>query len=139
MGELHLEVVAERLRSEHKLELYTGAMRVAYREGLCERVTSEYRCASAPGGAEDITVVLGLRPERRVPWASEQEEAEADGGEDGGGAAGGRGRARAVGGGAAAEFTRVEGAAGGMSCGATQGVRDFLSQVCNHTLCHHTV
>ena len=29
MGELHLEVVAERIRREHKLELYTGPMQVA--------------------------------------------------------------------------------------------------------------
>ena len=30
MGELHLQVVADRLRREHKLELYTGAMQVRY-------------------------------------------------------------------------------------------------------------
>jgi elongation factor G len=34
MGELHLEVVLHRLKSEHKIDAATGAPRVAYREAL---------------------------------------------------------------------------------------------------------
>merc|ERR1712070_473951 len=34
MGELHLEVVKERLKREYGIEVYTGEAYVAYREGL---------------------------------------------------------------------------------------------------------
>ncbi len=102
MGELHLQVVAERLRSEHKLRIYTGEMQVAYREGICRAVTAEHACASQPGRAEDVFITLALEPQRGVEWAGDA-------------AGGGRGSA------AGAE------AAHGFECGATEGVREHLT------------
>lgn len=69
MGELHLQIVADRLRREHRLELYTGAMQVAYREGVCERVTNETHHAPQPGAAADIRIVLAVAPVRGADWA----------------------------------------------------------------------
>ena len=71
MGELHLQVIAERLRREHRLDLYTGAMQVAYREGVRERTKHESGHSVAPGGPEDIRIVLGIAPTRNAHWASE--------------------------------------------------------------------
>ena len=34
MGELHLEIITERLRSEFKVETFLGTLRVAYRESI---------------------------------------------------------------------------------------------------------
>jgi elongation factor G len=38
MGELHLEVTAERLRREHKLELETKSPKISYRETITEKM-----------------------------------------------------------------------------------------------------
>ena len=85
-------MVAERLRREFKLDLYQGAMQVAYREGVRQAVTSETTHAAVPGGPETIRVVLAIRPERGAPWAVDGEadgtrEAAADGGDGGDGSA----------------------------------------------------
>lgn len=42
MGELHLEILQERLRTEYKLEPTIGAMRVAYLESIAERTDVPY-------------------------------------------------------------------------------------------------
>lgn len=42
MGELHLEIIKERLRTEYKLEPTIGAMRVAYLESITHAVEQEY-------------------------------------------------------------------------------------------------
>lgn len=42
MGELHLEILQERLRSEYKLEPSIGAMRVAYLESIVESGVRQY-------------------------------------------------------------------------------------------------
>jgi len=34
MGELHLEIIVDRLRREHKVEVNTGKPQVAYRETI---------------------------------------------------------------------------------------------------------
>ncbi|KOO27470.1 translation elongation factor g [Chrysochromulina tobinii] len=53
MGELHLEVVAERIRREHKLELYTGPMQGTAPDALRKA------CAEAlPAAAEQAAPVL---------------------------------------------------------------------------------
>jgi elongation factor G len=41
MGELHLEVIVERMRREHKVEVNTGAPQVAYRETITQNVEGE--------------------------------------------------------------------------------------------------
>ena len=38
MGELHIEVVADRLKKEFKLDVYVGPIQVAYREQPTEEV-----------------------------------------------------------------------------------------------------
>lgn len=50
MGELHLEVVCERVRREFKLDFYTGKPRVAFRETIGKSVTSEYKFIKSSGG-----------------------------------------------------------------------------------------
>ena len=99
MGELHLQVVIDRLKREHKLELYTGAMQVAYMEGVCGDVTNESSHSATPGGPEEIEVTLAIKPAKGVGWAGSGGD-----GSDGGGEA---------------ESAPVR-------CGATQNVKDFL-------------
>ena len=106
MGELHLQVVAERLRREYRLELYTGAMQVAYREGISEAYTLESSHAAMPGGADEIHIRLALRPSASAEWAAEREAG--DGGAGGGGA------------GASDD--------GSLQCSATRGVREALTR-----------
>lgn len=43
MGELHLEVVLDRLKREHGLEVELVRMQVAYRESITEEATSQVR------------------------------------------------------------------------------------------------
>lgn len=38
MGELHLEVLVDRMKREHKVEVTTGAPQVAYRETITQNV-----------------------------------------------------------------------------------------------------
>ena len=46
MGELHLEVVLDRLKREHGLEVELVRMQVAYRESITEEATSQVRCVA---------------------------------------------------------------------------------------------
>jgi elongation factor G len=80
MGELHLQIVAERLRREFNVELYTGAVQVAYREGVREATSHESRHAATPGGAKDIEVVLAIKPADGLAWATTRDAALGDGG-----------------------------------------------------------
>jgi elongation factor G len=57
MGELHLEVVINRLRSEFKLEVEVGAPRVAYRQTLRKPVDVEGRHVKQSGGRGQFGVV----------------------------------------------------------------------------------
>ncbi len=50
MGELHLEIMVDRLKEEFKLEVEVGEPSVAYRETLTTEVTSEYRHSKQSGG-----------------------------------------------------------------------------------------
>ncbi|MCK6481822.1 MAG: elongation factor G [Planctomycetaceae bacterium] len=50
MGELHLEIVVSRLKSEHKVEAVVGRPRVAYRQTLAAPVDAEGRHVKQTGG-----------------------------------------------------------------------------------------
>ena len=67
MGELHLEVVLHRLKSEHGLEASTGAPRVAYREALRSTGTGSGRVEKTVGGKEVFGAVeLEVHPAAEV-------------------------------------------------------------------------
>jgi elongation factor G len=50
MGELHLEVLVERMKREHKVEVSTGAPQVAYRETITQNVEGEGVFKKQTGG-----------------------------------------------------------------------------------------
>ncbi len=50
MGELHLEVVVDRLKNEHKVEVEVGAPSVAFRETITREVRHEYKFKKQTGG-----------------------------------------------------------------------------------------
>ena len=41
MGELHLEIIVDRLKREHKVEVTTGKPQVAYREAITKTALGE--------------------------------------------------------------------------------------------------
>jgi len=50
MGELHLEIIVDRLRREFKVEANTGKPKVAYRETIKKTVEQDYKHAKQSGG-----------------------------------------------------------------------------------------
>ncbi len=56
MGELHLEVVVNRLKSEFKLEVQTGRPRVAYKQRLHRGLETEARFVRQSGGRGQFAV-----------------------------------------------------------------------------------
>src|SRR6185295_11630911 len=50
MGELHLEIIVDRLRREFKVESNIGKPQVAYRESIAKKVDAEYKYAKQSGG-----------------------------------------------------------------------------------------
>lgn len=50
MGELHLEILVDRMKREFKVEAEVGAPQVAYRETIKNEVQSEYKYAKQSGG-----------------------------------------------------------------------------------------
>ncbi len=71
MGELHLEVVVNRLRSEFKLEVTVGAPRVAYRQRLRKPVEVEGRHVKQSGGRGQFAVVnvrFGISDKQELEW-----------------------------------------------------------------------
>jgi len=63
MGELHLEVVADRLRRDFNVELNAGRPQVAYRETIRQSVEQEGRFVRQSGGqGQYARVVLRLTP-----------------------------------------------------------------------------
>ncbi len=50
MGELHLEIIVDRLKREHKVECNVGAPEVAYRESITKKVQQEGRYIKQTGG-----------------------------------------------------------------------------------------
>ena len=50
MGELHLDILVERMKREFSVECNVGAPRVAYRESIAAKVEHEYKFAKQSGG-----------------------------------------------------------------------------------------
>ncbi len=50
MGELHLEIIVDRMKREFKVEAEVGAPQVAYRETIRSSVNQEYKYAKQTGG-----------------------------------------------------------------------------------------
>jgi len=121
MGELHLEVVAQRLRSDFGLHVRTGAMRVAYREGLHSSAvrTSTHATASFSSAAAAAASERAQANQQIEITLSLEEVATAAAAADGAAAA------------AAEEEGRLAlgGAAGGeVRCGAVAAVRERLTR-----------
>ncbi len=66
MGELHLDIVQQRLFREFKVETVTGKPQVAYREALLKSVDHNFRYAKQSGGRGQFAeVYLKLEPQER--------------------------------------------------------------------------
>lgn len=64
MGELHLEVIVDRLRREFKVDAHVGAPQVAYCETITRSVTSEGRLVKQTGGHGQFAhVVIEMEPQ----------------------------------------------------------------------------
>ena len=65
MGELHLEIIVDRLRREFKVESNVGKPEVAYRESIAKKVDAEYKYAKQSGGRGQYGhVLIGDRARR---------------------------------------------------------------------------
>ncbi|MDD5655573.1 MAG: elongation factor G, partial [Candidatus Omnitrophica bacterium] len=63
MGELHLEIIVDRLKTEFGVEAIIGQPKVAYRESISGTVTEEYKHVKQSGGRGQYGhVVLELSP-----------------------------------------------------------------------------
>jgi len=66
MGELHLEIICDRLKREFKVESNIGKPEVAYREAITRKVDCEYKYAKQSGGRGQYGhVVMELEPQER--------------------------------------------------------------------------
>lgn len=63
MGELHLEIIVDRLKREYKVEVNTGKPQVAYREAITQTANGEGLFKRQTGGRGQFGHVL-LRLER---------------------------------------------------------------------------
>jgi elongation factor G len=63
MGELHLEIIVDRMRREFKVEAEVGAPQVSYRETIRNEVAQEYKYAKQSGGRGQFGhVYLRVKP-----------------------------------------------------------------------------
>ena len=63
MGELHLEIIIDRMKREYKVEAEVGQPQVAYRETIKKDVQQEYKYAKQSGGRGQYGhVYIKLRP-----------------------------------------------------------------------------
>ena len=66
MGELHLEIILDRLVREFKVEATTGAPQVAYREAICKPATSDMKFVRQSGGRGQYGhCIINLIPQER--------------------------------------------------------------------------
>ncbi len=64
MGELHLEILVDRMKREFKVEAEVGAPQVSYRETIRESVEQEYKYAKQSGGRGQFGhVFLKIEPQ----------------------------------------------------------------------------
>ena len=63
MGELHLEIIVDRMKREFKVEAEVGAPQVSYRESIKKEVQQEYKYAKQSGGRGQFGhVYLRIKP-----------------------------------------------------------------------------
>ncbi|WP_345993436.1 elongation factor G [Sulfurimonas sp. HSL-1716] len=63
MGELHLEIIVDRMKREFKVEAEVGAPQVSYREAIKSEVEQEYKYAKQSGGRGQFGhVFLRIKP-----------------------------------------------------------------------------
>ncbi len=63
MGELHLEILLDRLRREFNVDIYTGKQRVSYRESISKAATiSKDFCQLVTGTEQQLHVTLTVEP-----------------------------------------------------------------------------
>ena len=79
MGELHLEILVDRMRREFKVEANVGAPQVAYREALTKKAEIDYTHKKQSGGSGQFARVK-LRFEPLEPGSGVQFENEVVGG-----------------------------------------------------------
>ncbi|MBK1882819.1 elongation factor G [Luteolibacter pohnpeiensis] len=66
MGELHLEIIVDRLRREFKVEANTGAPQIAYRETITASAGGEGKLVKQSGGRGQYGhVILSVRPNEK--------------------------------------------------------------------------
>ncbi len=66
MGELHLEIIVDRLKREFKVESNIGKPEVAYREAITKKQSCEYKYAKQSGGRGQYGhVVMEIEPRER--------------------------------------------------------------------------
>jgi elongation factor G len=66
MGELHLEIIVDRLRREFKVEANTGAPQIAYRETITTTAGGEGKLVKQSGGRGQYGhVILSVRPNEK--------------------------------------------------------------------------
>lgn len=66
MGELHLEVIVDRLKSEHKVSVNVGEPAVAFRESITKEVEYNYKFKKQTGGKGQFAhIVFRLEPNEK--------------------------------------------------------------------------
>jgi len=66
MGELHLEIIVDRLRREFKVEANTGAPQIAYRETITKSAGGEGKLVKQSGGRGQYGhVILSMKPNEK--------------------------------------------------------------------------